>query len=77
MHELAIDLKLNSALLLMYADVKLEVLNVLCDKINEVVSGKQSIGDYKYNLSNLHAGLYFVTLSVNNNITIQSVIVIK
>jgi subtilisin-like proprotein convertase family protein len=59
------------------ADVKLEVYNVLGDKINELTNGKQIIGDYKYNLSNLKAGVYFVALSVNNKTTTQRVIVIE
>ncbi|MGZ4059621.1 MAG: T9SS type A sorting domain-containing protein, partial [Bacteroidia bacterium] len=59
------------------ADVKLDVYNILGTRINTLTSGKQQAGDYKYTLNNLNTGVYFVTLSVNKNVTTQRVIVIE
>ena len=59
------------------ANVKLDVYNVLGIRINSIVSGKQTTGNYKYNLNNLNTGVYFITLSVDKNVSTQRVIVIE
>ncbi len=59
------------------ADVSLNVYNVVGSKINTIINGQQQAGNYKYNLNNLNAGVYLVTLNVNNNITTQRVVVME
>jgi hypothetical protein len=59
------------------AIVNLEVYDILGDKINELNNGKQQTGNYKYTLNNLHAGVYFIRLSIDGNITSKRVIAIE
>ncbi|HEY0030078.1 MAG TPA: T9SS type A sorting domain-containing protein [Bacteroidia bacterium] len=59
------------------ADVVLEVYNVLGSKISTLANGKQTAGNHQYNLNDLRAGVYFVTLTVNDNVATQRVIVME
>lgn len=47
--------------------VQLDVYNVLGKKVESLVNENQSAGDHKVNLTKLEAGIYFITLNINNN----------
>ncbi|MBL7882889.1 MAG: choice-of-anchor L domain-containing protein [Bacteroidia bacterium] len=57
------------------AEVKLEVYNVLGEKVQSIVNTNQQAGEYNYNtINNLNSGVYFVSLSVNGKISTQRII---
>ena len=57
--------------------VKLEVYNVLGTKINTIINCRQQAGEHKYNLNNLNSGVYFITLTIDKEVSTQRVIVIE
>ncbi len=56
------------------SSVKLEVYNVLGEKVQTVVNGMQAIGEFKYNLNNLNQGVYFVSLMINGKNSTQRIV---
>ncbi|NNC94990.1 MAG: T9SS type A sorting domain-containing protein [Chitinophagales bacterium] len=61
------------------SEVKLEVFNLLGEKIEEIVNEKQSPGYYSYDFvsSSASDGIYLIALSVDGNVTTQRVVSIK
>ncbi|MBN8695205.1 MAG: T9SS type A sorting domain-containing protein [Bacteroidetes bacterium] len=56
------------------SSVKLEVYNVLGEKVQTVVNGTQAAAEFKYNLNNLNPGVYFVSLTINGKNSTQRII---
>lgn len=63
------------------ANVTLEVVNVLGVKIKSLVNSKQSAGNHKCSLNtqsnHLSAGVYFITLTINEKSTTQRIVLIE
>src|SRR6218665_3130292 len=58
------------------ANVQLDVYDVLGKKVESLVNTNQQDGAYKVNLAKLNAGVYFITLNVNNNSNTTRLVVI-
>ena len=60
------------------AEVRLEIYNVLGVKIQNILSTKQQAGEFKYVLDNkINAGVYFISLTINNKTATQRVVKMK
>ena len=60
------------------AEVRLEIYNVLGVKIESIVNTKQQAGEFKYVLDNkMNAGVYFISLTINDKTATQRVVKMK
>ena len=60
-------------------NVKVEIFNILGQRIRTLVNDKLNAGNYKYtfNASGLASGVYTVTLNTNSNMQIKKIILMK
>jgi hypothetical protein len=60
------------------SEVRLEIYNVLGMKIESIINAKQQAGEFKYVLDNkMNAGVYFISLAINNKTATQRVVKMK
>ncbi|MCE9538542.1 MAG: T9SS type A sorting domain-containing protein, partial [Bacteroidetes bacterium] len=60
------------------SDVSVEIYNTIGQKVETLVNSSQAAGEYKYNFSakekGYNAGVYFVKMIVDGNITMKRVV---
>jgi hypothetical protein len=60
------------------SEVRLEIYNVLGIKIESILNAKQQAGEFKYVFDNkMNAGVYFISLTINNKTATQRVVKMK